>query len=490
VDRSITSDDELLSPRQHGRFDLDGSFYRSTPVTLADPRPPSAGADALREAARRHYIWPQLTREQVDEGVPQLLAEGDGVRVRTVDGTEYLDLMSTVSRASALGYGEQRIARAVHEQLGRLHYGGTAGSQADVTIELAQRIAGLAPGDLTASVFVSSGGEANEVAFKLAHVYHHARGTKPRAFKVISRWNDYHGASGAAMAASDWLGVRRPAEPGVPGFSRVPAPTRYRNPLGMDTDAWSAACADLLEQQILHEGPELVSAFILEPIAQADGVQIPAAGYLRRVKEICARHDVLLIADEVITGFGRTGEWFSVDHWDLRPDIMTMAKALTAGYVPLGAAIVTEAVRDALPAFPDIHTYGGHPAAAVAALTAISIYEGDGLVHRAAEEGAHLLAALRSLEDLDIVGEVRGLGLWAAVDFTSDPETRAPLPEEALRAIVARTSELGVLVSRNGTAIEIAPPFVIERNDLAEGVARFEQAVREIRRRRPVASAA
>jgi len=438
----------------------------------------------IRSVAREHYIWPQLPRDEVDAGVPQLLGDGEGVRVRTVEGDEYLDLMSTVSRASSLGYGEERIARAVYEQLRRLHYGGTAHSQADVTIELAERIARLAPGDLTACVFVGSGSEANEVAFKLARFYHHARGTKPRAYKVIARWNDYHGAAGGATAASDWLGVRRPMEPGVPGFSRIPSPISYRCPFGYDhqncNEECGMRCADYLEQHILHEGPELVSAFILEPIAQADGVQIPPAGYLQRVREICAKYDVVFIADEVITGFGRTGEWFSVDHWDVKPDIMTMAKALTAGYIPLGATIATREIRDALDGYPDIHTYGGHPAAAAAALTAIDIYADDGLLARAAQEGAYALDTLRGLEDLDAVGEVRGLGLWAAVDFTADPTTREPLPAETLKAIVKRTRELGVLVSNNGTAIEVAPPLIISREDLDEGLARFTQAVREI----------
>jgi putrescine aminotransferase len=437
-------------------------------------------AAAVRAAAARHYIWPQLSHAEVAAGKPQLLTAGDGVRVRTVEGDEYLDLMCTVSRASALGYGEERIARAVYEQLGRLHYGGTAHSQADVTIELAERIAALAPGDLAATVFVGSGSEANEAAFKLARFYHQARGVKPRAYKVIARWNDYHGAAGGATAASDWLGVRRPMEPGVPGFSRIPAPTRYRCPAGFDPDGWAAACAELLEQQILHEGPELVSAFILEPIAQADGVQIPPHGYLERVRDICTRHDVVLIADEVITGFGRTGEWFSVDHWGIEPDIMTMAKALTAGYIPLGAAIASERIRSTIDRYHDIHTYGGHPAAAVAALTAISIYEDEGLLARAAGEGAHILDALRRLEDVEAVGEIRGLGLWAAVDFTVDRATRAPLPGETLDAIVARTRKLGVLVSRNGNAIELAPPLVIAREDLDEGLERFAQAVREV----------
>jgi adenosylmethionine-8-amino-7-oxononanoate aminotransferase len=443
---------------------------------------PPARADI--KSAARHYIWPQLTRAEVDAGVPQVLTAGAGVRVQAADGTEYLDLMSTVSRASALGYGEERIASAVYEQLRRLHYGGTAYSQADITLELAERVAGLAPGELTASVFVGSGSEANEVALKLARFYHHARGVKPRAYKVIARWNDYHGAAGSATAASDWLGVRRPMEPGVPGFSRIPSPMSYRCPFGLPHPSCGAdcatRCAEYLEQHILHEGPELVSAFILEPIAQANGVQLPPPGYLERVREICRTYDVVFIADEVITGFGRTGEWFSVDHWGVEPDIMTMAKALTAGYVPLGAAIATGKIRDALDGYPDIHTYGGHPAAAAAALAAIDIYEHDGLLERAAQEGAHALSTLRELQDLDAVGDVRGLGLWLAVDFTADRETRAPLAPERLRAIVERTRERGVLVSNNGTAIEIAPPLVIGRDDLDEGLARFGEAVREI----------
>jgi len=420
----------------------------------------------------------------VQAGVPQVLTAGAGVRVQTADGTEYLDLMSTVSRASALGYGEERIASAVYEQLRRLHYGGTAYSQADITLELAERVAGLAPGELTASVFVGSGSEANEVALKLARFYHQARGVKPRAYKVIARWNDYHGAAGGATAASDWLGVRRPMEPGVPGFSRIASPMSYRCPFGLahsscGTDC-GERCAEYLEQHILHEGPELVSAFILEPIAQANGVQIPPPGYLQRVREICRTYDVIFIADEVITGFGRTGEWFSVDHWGVEPDIMTMAKALTAGYVPLGAAIATGKIRDALDGYPDIHTYGGHPAAAAAALAAIDIYENDGLLGRAGREGAHALATLRELQDLEAVGDVRGLGLWLAVDFTADRHTRAPLAQEKIRAIVELTRERGVLVSNNGTAIEIAPPLVITREDLDEGLARFCESVREI----------
>lgn len=448
------------------------------------PKTDFAARHEAYAVARDHYVWPQLTHAEIEAGVPVIFASGEGVLVRTVDGDEYIDLMSTVSRASTLGYGEKRIIDAVGHQLNRLHYGGTAKFQADVTIELAAKLAGIAPGDLEATYFVGSGSEANEAAIKFAHFYQRTCGGKPRAYKVIARWNAYHGAAGGAMAASDWLGVRIPAEPGYPGYSRVPAPTCYRFPFGVDEKSCGEICVDLLEQHILHEGPDLVSAVIVEAVMQANGVQIPPPGYLAKIREVCTRHNVLLIADEVVTGFGRTGEWFAVNHWDVKPDIMTMAKGLSAGYMPLGATMISRQIHESLDEFPDIHTYGGHPAATMAALTAIEIYESDGLIARAAEHGRTILDSLRPLEELEIVGQVRGLGMWAAIDFTSDPHTRAVPNPELLDFIVGRTRELGALVGRNGTAIEVAPPFIISDDDLESGLSMFEQAVREGEERR------
>lgn len=421
-----------------------------------------------------------VPREEVEEGTPLILTEGEGVHVRTIEGNRYLDLMSTTSRASNLGYSQEPIARAVFDQLGRLHYGGCGASQADVTIELAARLADLAPGDLSAVSFVGSGSEANELAFKLARLYHLGRGVKPRAYKVIARATEYHGAVGGAMASSDWLGVRLPLEPGVPGFSRVPAPTSYRSPFGVEGEELGDLCADLLERHILQEGPELVAAFILEPVMQADGVQVPPPGYMRRVREICTKYDVVFIADEVITGFGRTGKWFGMQHWGVHPDMMTMAKALTGGFMPLGAAMVTSEIAETLSFIPDIHTYGGHPAAAIAAVTAMGIYEDQNLVARAREQGRSLLTLLEPLYELEIVGDIRGLGMWAAVDFTANRETRAAPDPAMLQRIVRRARELGVLVGRNGTSIEVAPPLVIPEDTLEEGIAHFARAIRDV----------
>ncbi len=436
-----------------------------------------SGRDAY-DAAREFYIWPRVSRADVEAGFPLIFQEGKGVHLRDVDGNEYIDLMSSSTRASALGYADERMVSAISSQLLALHYAGTGSQAAARTVELAQRLAALTPGNLTATVFTGSGSEANEAAIKLAKLYQRERG-KPRAYKLISRWQDYHGSLGGAQEASDWLGVRAPSEPGPPGFSRIPAPTCDRCAFGLEFPSCNLRCADFLADHIEHEDPDLISAFLVEPVPQANGVQIPPPGYLRRVLEICRRYEVLFIADEVITGFGRTGKWFGVQHWEIEPDIMTVAKAVTAGYLPLAATIVRDDIRDALQLFPDIHTFGGHPASAVAALTALSIYERDGLVDRANELGVELLSGLQRLSDLPIVVDVRALGLWAAVEFGTGPDRR-PLTQEALRAIVLRARSRGVLVSQNARSIELAPPLVITSEELVDGVARFEQAVREV----------
>ena len=426
--------------------------------------------------ATDNYIWPLVPKERIAAEGPMVLVEGKGSRVTDAAGKEYLDLSSGITRASSLGYGNEEIADAVHAQLKRLHYAGTAEYQADVVFELAEKLGELTPGDLGPVYFTESGTAANEAAFKLARYYQQATG-KPRAYKVISRWNAYHGAIGTPMAVSDWLGVRLPADPGVPGVSFVPGPTCYRGPSGVGEPPATAYYLEALEQQIVHEGPELVAALIAEPVMQANGVQIPPADYFPGVREICDRHDVVFIADEVICGFGRTGKWFGIEHWGVQPDVITMAKALSAGYMPLGATIVKPEIWDAIEVFPDVHTFGGHAAAGAAALKAIEIYEREGLIDRAREVGEQLLGLLRPLEEHAIVGEARGLGMWAAIDFTSDPETRVPMSVDDVHRIVIRAREQGLVVTQNGGAIELAPRLDVPVEDLEEGVTTLDRAV-------------
>lgn len=426
------------------------------------------------------YIWPLFSKAQIAAEGPMILVEGSGSRVTDIMGRTYLDLSSSVSRASALGYGVEAVAAAVQDQLRKLHYAGQGEFQADVVFSLAAKLRELTPGELGATYFTESGSGANEVAIKIARLYHRAAGRKPRAYKVISRWSAYHGAVGNPMAASDWLGVRLPSEPGVTGISHIPAPFAYRSQLGPGYEPGARLSLDYLEQQILHEGPELVAAFIAEPIMQGCGVQVPPDDYFPQVREICSRYDVIFIADEVITGFGRTGAWFAMNHWNVEPDIITMAKAMTAGYMPLGAVTVRQDIWDVIPVFPHVNTYGGHPAAAAAALAVIELYERDGLIARAKDIGQRMLDALRRLGRHGIVGDIRGLGLWAAIDFASEGDARHPLPLDLVRKIQLRTRDLGVIVGMNGSALELAPPLSVSWDDVAEGVDALDRAISDI----------
>jgi putrescine aminotransferase len=436
----------------------------------------------LEQLAWEHSIFPLIQIEELKQRGPMIWTEGEGVGLADIHGNSYIDMMGSHSRANSLGYGNEEIARAVYEQMRSLHYAGTVANLTEPTIELSAKIASLAPGRLSRVVYVSGGSEAVETAIKLAKQYHIAAGRKPRAHKIIARWNAYHGATMGALAATDWLGTRHISEPGVPGYSHIPGPAHYRNPFGMSDDDFADFCAAYLEQQILHEGPDYVAAFIGEPIMQAHGVQMPPARYWQRVREICDRYDVLLIADEVITGFGRTGTWFAMEHFGVEPDIMTMAKALTAGYMPMGAVITRPEMVDALPIFRHVHTFSGHAAAAAAALKVIEIKERDGLVEKAGRDGEWFQGVLKDLLlDKPIVGDVRGIGMWHAVDFTSDKATRASFADDTVPAIVRRMQDKGVLVCAIGpSAFELAPPLISTREQLAHAAEVAAEAIDEI----------
>ena len=460
---------------------------------MAEPQVPlitetnqTAGdTDSLTRDAHEHCLFPMTSKEQLEQEGLRIYTHGAGVELTDINGKTYLDMISAHTRANTLGYGNEEIARAVYEQLGTLHYIGTRDNLAEPTIRLAKKLAQLAPAKLSKTMFVSGGSEAVETAFKLAKQYHLNRGAKPHAHKIISRWNAYHGSTMGSLGATDWLDVRHVSEPAVPGHSHIPAPTCYRNPFGMEEEAYADFCADYLDQQIQHEGPEHVAAFIAEAVMQANGVQIPPKSYLQRVQEICRKHEVLFIVDEVITGFGRTGEWFAHKHFGIEPDIMTLAKALTAGYAPMGAVMTKAEIADALDIFLHLHTFSGHLAAVAAANATIAICEREDLITRARDNGAYFLDALKmELEKHPIVGQVRGLGMWLAVDFTADKATKAAFADDTVKQIVKRMRELGVLVNAAGTAFELAPPLITPRDALDRTVKIAARAIDEVARER------
>lgn len=449
-------------------------------------QPIAANVPALLSDAFAHCIFPLVPSAEVYRDGPTVFAEGSGAVLTDINGKTYLDMMGSHTRANSLGYGNDEIARAMYEQARRLHYVGTANYLSEPMVRLATKVASLAPGRLSKMVFVSGGSEAVETALKIAKQYQQQSGRKPRAYKIISRWNAYHGATMGALSVTDWLAVREVFDPRLPGHSFVANPSCYRNPYGMESEEeYAELCAKHLERQIQFEGPDLVAAFIGEPIMQANGVQIPPKNYWQRVREICTRYGVMMIVDEVITGFGRTGHWFVSEHLGIEPDIMTMAKAITAGYAAMGAVITRDEIADAIPIFRHVHTFSGHAVACAAANAVIAINEREGLIPRAKANGEYFLAALKDAVGAHpIVGDVRGIGHWHAVDFTADKRTRAPFTDDTPKAVVRRMAELGVIAGVMGTALEMAPPLIVTRADLDKAVAVCKQAIEETARDR------
>lgn len=445
---------------------------------------PAQVAEALA-----HCIFPLVETAEVHRDGPIIFTRGRGATLEDINGKSYLDMMGSHSRANSLGYGNDEVARAMYEQARQAHYVGSGIYLSEPLIRLAGKVAALAPGRLSKVMFVSGGSEAVEAALKIAKQYQQQSGRKPRAFKIISRWNAYHGATMGALSVTDWLAVREVFDPRLPGHSFVANPSCYRNPYGMaDDETYAEMCAKHLERQIQFEGPDLVAAFIGEPIMQANGVQIPPRSYWQRVREICSRYDVLMIVDEVISGFGRTGHWFASEYFGIEPDIMTMAKAITAGYAPMGAVITRDEIADAIPLLRHVHTFSGHAVACAAANAVIAIKEREGLILRARANGEYFLAALRdALAAHPIVGEVRGIGHWHAVDFSADKRTRAPFTDDTVKAVVRRMRELGVFAGAMGTALEMAPPLIVSRAELDTAVKVCAQAVDEVARDRGLA---
>lgn len=445
---------------------------------------PAQVAEALA-----HCIFPLVETAEVHRDGPIILTRGRGATLEDINGKPYLDMMGAPSRANSLGYGNDEVARAMYEQARQAHYVGSGIYLSEPLIRLAGKVAALAPGRLSKVMFVSGGSEAVEAALKIAKQYQQQSGRKPRAFKIISRWNAYHGATMGALSVTDWLAVREVFDPRLPGHSFVANPSCYRNPYGIaDDETYAEMCAKHLERQIQFEGPDLVAAFIGEPIMQANGVQIPPRSYWQRVREICSRYDVMMIVDEVITGFGRTGHWFASEYFGIEPDIMTMAKAITAGYAPMGAVITRDEIADAIPLLRHVHTFSGHAVACAAANAVIGIKEREGLILRARANGEYFLAALRdALAAHPIVGEVRGIGHWHAVDFSADKRTRAPFTDDTVKAVVRRMRELGVFAGAMGTALEMAPPLIVSRAELDTAVKVCAQAVDEVARDRGLA---
>lgn len=439
---------------------------------MPEPMAESASSDLVRDDAAHliHPLHSPLAHEQLG---PIILRSGHGATVTDIAGREYIDGLSSLWNVNC-GHGRQELAQAAADQMARLGFCSSyAGLANEPAIRLATRLSELAYPRLNAVFFASGGAEANESAFKLARSYWKLRG-QPQKTKIIARRFAYHGVTIATMSATGMPAYWPLFEPRAPGFVHVAPPYCYRCEFGKTPDACQLECAASLEEAILREGPDTVAAFIAEPVQGAGGVIVPPDAYFPAIRDICDRHGVLFVADEVITGFGRTGRMFALERWGVEPDIMAFAKGVTSAYLPLGGIIMSDEIASTLRSLPPdqawmhAYTYSGHPTCCAVALRNLEIIESEGLVARAEEMGQRLLDGLRTLQNLPAVGEVRGLGLMAAVELVADRRTRESYPASARigpRCLKA-AAERGVLIRVRGDVLMMAPPLVIAGSEI------------------------
>jgi len=399
--------------------------------------------------------------------------KGQGARITDATGREYLDGLAGLWNVN-IGHGRRELGEAALQQMSTLAFHSAyAGGTNEPAIRLAERLSGLAYPSINTFFFTSGGAESSESSFKTARFYWKAQG-RPDKIKVISRHRAYHGLTLAAMSATGLPAFWPMFEPRTPGFSHIDAPDPYRFAHTDTSVSLGVAAANKLEEAILREGPDTVAAFIAEPVQGAGGVIVPPADYFPRIRQICDQYDVLLIADDVITGFGRTGTWFGLQHYGVEPDIMQFAKGITSGYIPLGGIGVSDRIKTVIngvgPGQRWMHafTYSGHPTCCAVALANLDILQRESLVERAAEGGRRLLAKLRTLESLDGVGHVRGQGLMAAVEVVADRTTKAYFPAALglSQKLMDGMLERGLYTRAVMDCVCIAPPLMTSDADL------------------------
>ena len=415
---------------------------------------------------------------------PKIWVEGKGAIVKDAEGRDYIDGLAGLWNVN-VGHGRRELAQAAMEQMSTLAYASAyAGSTNYPAIALAERLSELAYPAINTFFFTSGGAESSESSFKTARFYWKATG-KPDKVKIISRLRAYHGVTLAAMSATGLPAYWPMFEPRVPGFLHIDSPDPYRFINNDPAITQGVAAANQLEAAILKEGPDTVAAFIAEPVQGAGGVIIPQDDYFARIREICDKYEVLLIADEVITGFGRTGRWFGLEHYGIEPDIMQFAKGITSGYVPLGGIGVSDKIRETIDGTPPgkrwmhAYTYSGHPTCCAVALKNIEIIQNEKLVERAALSGRRLLEKLRTLEPMEGVGHVRGQGLIAAVEVVADKTTRQLFPPEAglSQRLYEALLERGLYTRVLADCICLAPPLVVADEQIDRIVEIIHEAI-------------
>jgi len=431
--------------------------------------------DYIRELEKKHVYG---TWRYEHTWNPVVIEEGDGCYVTALSGKRYLDLSSQLM-CSNIGHHSQAVIDAITKQAEKLCYAAPGFATVPAAL-LGQKLAEITPGDLNKSFLTNGGSEANEAAIKISRLY-------TGKTKLISRYRSYHGASSGAIALTG--DPRTQYAIGMPGVVRAPDCYCYRCPFGKEYPGCGITCAEYIDEIIRMEGPGTVAGVVIEPIVGSNGILVPPDEYVPRLREICDEHDALLIDDEVMAGFGRTGKMFCIEHWGVVPDIMSMAKGITGALFPVGATITRQKIADHFDQpgnlFSHGQTYAMHPLGCAAALAAIQEYEDKNLVENAAAMGKVLEGRLNELAEAHkSVGEVRGKGLFWGIELVKDRETKEPFvtrkgkfEPNTLKRISAAAMEMGVYVVNIINILIVAPPLIVTEEEIDEGIRVLDMAL-------------
>jgi taurine-pyruvate aminotransferase len=441
----------------------------------------------------RAHVWHHLSQHKKYETVdPLIIVEGKGMQIWDAKGKQYLDGVSGGVWTVNVGYGREEIADAVRDQLVKLNYfAGSAGSIPGATFSKA--LSDKMPG-LTRVYFSNSGSEANEKAYKIVRqISHNKYGGKKN--KILFRDRDYHGTTITALSTCGQPERKEQYGPFTPGFVEVPHCCEYRSQYG-ECDDYGLRSAQAIEDVILKEGPDTVGGLILEPVTAGGGVLPPPEGYFEAVQAICNKHNILLIIDEVVCGLGRTGKWFGYQHYGIKPDIVTMAKGVASGYAAISCTVTTEEVfelfkadpDDPMSYFRDISTFGGCNGGPAAALANMQIIERENLLDNVNEMGAYLLERLNELKDRhEIIGDVRGMGLFCGAELVTNRETKEPVDESVAQAVVADCLANGVLIGMTNRSLHglnntlcLSPALICTKPDLDQIVDAIDAALSRV----------
>lgn len=445
--------------------------------------------EQLAALDKKHYLHPSTSiRMHQDQGPSVIFQEGKGIYLTDLNGDRYIDGVSSLWNVN-VGHGREELAEAAKAQMSKLAYSSSFANQSHETvIQLAHKVASLAPGDMNVTFFTSGGSESNDTAFKLVRYYWKLKG-KPEKTKIISHERGYHGITIGATSATGLTNFNNMSTAKAPDFLHAKGTWNTQAELG---DRAQEGYVDSFRGVIEREGPDTVAAIIVEPVQGSGGVVLPPEGFLQALRKLCDEYGILMIADEVICGFGRSGKWFGVNNWDVIPDLMSVAKGITSGYMQLGGVVMREGFRDELAALSDgllFHgfTYSGHPAACAVALRNIEILESERVLDNVNEMAKHLQAGLNYLEsNHKHVGRVRSLGLMGAFEMFRDRDGLVPFnlsveaAQKVVRACLKRKLIIRPIVFQNTQNIAMAPPLIINRQQIEDIIAIVSDAVAEV----------